>query len=129
MMSRKTVWTLIGGAGVLLLLAPAIASAQGRFHGLDRNRDGAITRTEWRGNDTSFRQHDRNRDGVISGAEVSHVPAWDARNNRWHKAAGTSGKVKAKQTPPKAKAKAAPVKAKPAKPVKAKPKGRGNGKG
>ena len=113
MMSRKTVWTLIGGAGVLLLLAPAIASAQGRFHGLDRNRDGAITRTEWRGNDTSFRQHDRNRDGVISGAEVSHVPA-----------------VKAK--PPKAKAskaKAAPVKAKPAKPVKAKPKGRGNGKG
>lgn len=118
-MSRKTVW-LIGGAGALLLLLPALASAQGRFHGLDRNRDGAITRAEWRGNDTSFRQHDRNRDGVIRGAEVSHVPAWDARNNRWQKAAGTSGKVKA--DPGKAKAK-------PAKPAKVKPKGRGNGKG
>ena len=123
MMSRKTIWTLIGGAGALLLLAPAIASAQGRFHGLDRNRDGAITRAEWRGNDTSFRQHDRNRDGVISGAEVSHVPAVKAKP---HKA------TPAKAKPPKAKAskaKAAPVKAKPAKPVKAKPKGRGNGKG
>jgi hypothetical protein len=120
MMSRKTVWTLIGGAGALLLVLPAMAAAQGRFHGLDRNRDGVISRAEWRGNDTSFRQHDRNRDGVIAGAEVGHVPAWDARNNRWENSSGASGK---------AKAHADHGKAKPAKPAKAKPKGRGKGKG
>ena len=118
-MSRKTVSTLIGGAALLLLL-PVMAAAQGRFHGLDRNRDGVISRAEWRGNDTSFRQHDRNRDGVIAGAEVGHVPAWDARNNRWQKATGTSGSAKAHSNHGKAK---------PAKPVKAKPKGRGKGKG
>jgi hypothetical protein len=32
----------------------------------DRNHDGIITRSEWPGNDVSFRNHDRNRDGVIS---------------------------------------------------------------
>ncbi|MDQ3169259.1 MAG: hypothetical protein M3Q55_03845, partial [Acidobacteriota bacterium] len=48
---------------------------------LDRNRDGVVTRAEWRGNDTSFRNQDRNRDGVISGAELNEgstsiVPIW-----------------------------------------------------
>ena len=38
-----------------------------RFRGMDRNRDGVITRNEWRGNDQSFRVHDCNRDGVLSG--------------------------------------------------------------
>lgn len=41
-----------------------------RFQGMDRNGDGRITRGEWRGNDTSFRNHDRNRDGVLSGSEL-----------------------------------------------------------
>ncbi|HEX6899857.1 MAG TPA: hypothetical protein VF789_09090 [Thermoanaerobaculia bacterium] len=41
-----------------------------RFAGMDRNRDGRITRDEWRGNDNSFAQHDWNGDGVLSGAEV-----------------------------------------------------------
>ena len=41
-----------------------------RFRGMDRNRDGVITRNEWRGNDQSFRVHDCNRDGVLSGDEV-----------------------------------------------------------
>ena len=37
------------------------------FHrGYDTNNDGFISRQEWRGNDTSFRQLDRNGDGVIS---------------------------------------------------------------
>ena len=41
-----------------------------RFKGMDTNRDGVITRREWRGNDRSFQNHDRNRDGVLSGREV-----------------------------------------------------------
>jgi Ca2+-binding EF-hand superfamily protein len=41
-----------------------------RFQGMDTNRDGVITRREWRGSDTSFRTHDWNGDGVLSGDEV-----------------------------------------------------------
>jgi hypothetical protein len=41
-----------------------------RYRGMDRNADGVITRSEWRGNDRSFEQHDRNDDGVLSGSEV-----------------------------------------------------------
>ena len=41
-----------------------------RFAGMDRNRDGQISRSEWRGNDVSFAQHDWNGDGVLSGDEV-----------------------------------------------------------
>ena len=104
-MSRKHLLVL-AGAAALVLVVPVVASAQGRFHGLDRNRDGVITRAEWRGNDTSFRQHDSNRDGVINGAEVRHVPAWNG-NSKTHQH---------------------PAKAKPAKPAKAKVK-KGNGKG
>jgi len=61
----------------LALCAPAFVSdshAQDRqtmrFQGMDQNRDGAISRSEWRGSDNSFRQHDWNRDGVLSGEEV-----------------------------------------------------------
>jgi hypothetical protein len=59
---------LVGG----LALVPIALAAQGttRYGGQDRNRDGVITRAEWRGNDQSFRQHDSNRDGVLSGDEV-----------------------------------------------------------
>jgi Ca2+-binding EF-hand superfamily protein len=41
-----------------------------RFQGMDRNRDGVITRREWRGSEASFRAHDWNGDGVLSGDEV-----------------------------------------------------------
>ena len=37
---------------------------------MDANRDGAISRDEWRGSDQSFRVHDWNGDGVLSGGEV-----------------------------------------------------------
>ena len=123
-MSRKQWMLTFGIAGTLALAAPAIAAAQGRFHGLDTNRDGVITRAEWRGNDTSFRQHDRDRDGVIRGKEVSNVPAWDSRNKRWERSVGTAGKApKAKD--PKVKTKpSTPAKTKPAKPPKG---GRGRG--
>ena len=104
-MSRNK-FVALAGVATFAVFVPASASAQNRFHGLDKNRDGVITRVEWRGNDTSFRQHDSNRDGVIGGAEVRHVPAWDTRNNRW------AGKDK-------------PVK--PAKGKNAKSKGKGKG--
>jgi Ca2+-binding EF-hand superfamily protein len=43
---------------------------QMRFQGMDTNRDGRISRSEWRGSDDSFRQHDWNGDRVLSGDEV-----------------------------------------------------------
>jgi hypothetical protein len=52
---------------------PAISQNQKeqmRFQGLDRNKDGIITRNEWRGNDPSFSNEDWNGDGVLSGDEV-----------------------------------------------------------
>jgi Ca2+-binding EF-hand superfamily protein len=55
------------------LALPAFAQnskEQMRFKGLDRNRDGRITRNEWRGNDQSFANEDWNGDGVLSGEEV-----------------------------------------------------------
>lgn len=56
-------------------LAATVAEAQQdrrrmRFRGMDQNRDGVITRSEWRGNARSFDVHDRNRDGILSGTEV-----------------------------------------------------------
>lgn len=41
-----------------------------RFRGLDRDGDGMISRSEWRGNDRAFQVHDRNGDGMLSGDEV-----------------------------------------------------------
>lgn len=67
---------LLAGAAVL----PATVTAQqqsNRYRGMDANRDGVITRAEWRGNDQSFRQQDRNNDGVLTAAELD-----DAREDR-----------------------------------------------
>ena len=41
-----------------------------RFAEMDQNRDGMISRAEWRGNAQSFGQHDWNGDGRLSGEEV-----------------------------------------------------------
>ena len=41
-----------------------------RMRGMDRNRDGRITRSEWRGNDRAFERLDRNGDGVLAGREL-----------------------------------------------------------
>ena len=41
-----------------------------RFPALDTNRDGRISRSEWRGTANSFRVRDWNNDGVLSGDEV-----------------------------------------------------------
>jgi Ca2+-binding EF-hand superfamily protein len=44
--------------------------AEIRFQSMDTNRDGAISRSEWRGSDQSFQRHDWNNDRVLSGNEV-----------------------------------------------------------
>jgi hypothetical protein len=49
--------------------APA-PTGEARFRGMDINRDGVITQTEWRGNLQAFRNQDWNGDGVLSGDEV-----------------------------------------------------------
>ena len=37
---------------------------------MDTNGDGVITRREWRGNNTSFRNHDLNNDGILTAREM-----------------------------------------------------------
>jgi hypothetical protein len=49
---------------------------------MDVNRDGVITRSEWRGNARSFDVHDLNQDGVLSGNEVSLTGDRDAYRDR-----------------------------------------------
>ena len=44
--------------------------AQVRFQAMDQNRDGVVSRAEWRGSAQSFRRHDWNGDGVLSNEEV-----------------------------------------------------------
>jgi len=55
---------------VVVLASAATAQGQMRFQGMDTNGDGVITRSEWRGNDNSFRNQDWNGDGILSGDEV-----------------------------------------------------------
>jgi len=67
------------GSGGVVFCAPAGAASQSsldrgatarRFRGMDRNDDGIITPSEWRGSRRSFEVHDWNNDGVLSRAEV-----------------------------------------------------------
>jgi len=66
------------------------ANAQMRFQELDRNNDGVITRVEWRGNDTAFRNQDWNQDGILSGEEVR---AGGRRQNNWNQDWNRDGTV------------------------------------
>jgi hypothetical protein len=52
------------------MATPAPQVTEPRFRGMDRNRDGQITRAEWNGSDQSFRVHDWNNNGVLDGDEV-----------------------------------------------------------
>lgn len=111
MSSRPLVLTISGLALVYMSLAApaavATADAQAgpvsrmRFEGLDKNRDGRITRDEWNGNERAFRNHDWNGDGELSGNEVragrqrdtdlaDHNPNTLERNLSWTRANFTS---------------------------------------
>lgn len=71
---KGTGFALLSSAVVvsgLLTALPADAQVRNRFAAMDQNRDGAISRAEWRGNETSFRRHDWNNDGRLSGEEIS----------------------------------------------------------
>jgi hypothetical protein len=46
---------------------------------MDANRDGVITRDEWRGSPRSFAVHDWNGDGRLAGEEVRIGGAWPTR--------------------------------------------------
>src|SRR6187455_1070153 len=53
--------------------APAVGQSTGavmRFHEMDTDRNGEVSRAEWRGNDRSFRNQDWNGDGKLSGDEL-----------------------------------------------------------
>jgi hypothetical protein len=49
---------------------PRAQVGEPRFRGMDRNRDGQVTRAEWSGSAQSFRVHDWNGNGVLDGDEV-----------------------------------------------------------
>jgi hypothetical protein len=59
---------IAGGLG----LSPAVQAQQQtmRYSQWDSNRDGVITRGEWRGTRAAFNAADINRDGLLSGTEV-----------------------------------------------------------
>ena len=62
---------LIFTAALLTASAATVAAQPSdRFQGMDTNRDGRITREEWRGNARAFARHDWNNDGVLSGDEL-----------------------------------------------------------
>jgi hypothetical protein len=49
----------------------ALFAMKAKHRGVDRNGDGLITRSEWRGSARSFRQLDHNGDGFLSGRETT----------------------------------------------------------
>ena len=53
---------------------PPAVPAPGSVRDMDTDRDGVVTRAEWRGSEQAFRNHDTNGDGVLSGAEVRDEP-------------------------------------------------------
>jgi Ca2+-binding EF-hand superfamily protein len=67
---------LVGSLLLVAAASPAPASAQTRtsprmrFAEMDANKDGVISRKEWRGTEASFAVHDWNTDGVLARAEV-----------------------------------------------------------
>ncbi len=68
-------WGVPGSGGLMYCGTGARSSAsqtntQMLYADLDRNRDGVISRDEWRGSLYSFRARDWNGDGVLSGDEV-----------------------------------------------------------
>ena len=98
------VWALAGSVGFVTGYAqqpPGQAKTkaerdaereQARFRAMDTNRDGIITRREWRGGTAGFDRFDVNRDGVLSGSEV-WLPAARGRSVSADEPTGTSGQL------------------------------------
>jgi hypothetical protein len=68
-------WGVPGSGGIRYCGSAAAQTSSARnrdmrFPTLDANRDGVVSREEWRGNNNSFRVRDWNGDGVLSGDEV-----------------------------------------------------------
>ena len=85
--SLQQLISAVACATIFVSAADAALAGQGRgsgrFNGLDRDGDGVISRSEWRGNNRSFQNHDWNRDGVLSGDEVrSAIVSEDARDQQ-----------------------------------------------
>lgn len=59
------------GTTLAISASAVVAFAQGNYRNMDRNGDGEITRSEWRGSVRDFRKRDWNRDGVLSGDEIT----------------------------------------------------------
>jgi Ca2+-binding EF-hand superfamily protein len=67
---KSSIWFVSVLSLGLASAAAAQQRANMRFAGMDTNRDGVITRAEWRGNDRAFNNQDWNGDGILSGDEV-----------------------------------------------------------
>jgi Ca2+-binding EF-hand superfamily protein len=63
-----------------LIGTTVLAQGARQYHAFDLNKDGVVTRAEWRGALTEFRQRDWNSDGVLSGTEVWN-DEWDHRDS------------------------------------------------
>jgi Ca2+-binding EF-hand superfamily protein len=95
MLQAFAVVVVVGAASTSAVLAGQTAQerqTQTRFRGMDTDKDGVITRTEWRGSTQAFRQQDTNRDGVLSGTEIRGVtpqptPGADEESRRQQNAA------------------------------------------
>jgi Ca2+-binding EF-hand superfamily protein len=65
-------------AAVCAVSAAAQDRESARITDMDRNRDGMITRDEWRGSEREFELRDWNRDGLLSGDELRGATRADA---------------------------------------------------
>src|SRR5688572_30951363 len=72
-----------------VLASATPAAGQMRYAAMDTNRDGTVTRSEWRGTDRAFRAEDWNGDGVLSGDEVRQ----GARRQNWSQDWNRDGRV------------------------------------
>ena len=94
--------SLAAGFAVAAITFSTAADAQTqrmRFEGMDINRDGVISRTEWRGSERAFMNQDWDGNGELSGDEVrpgarrntnpdtaDHLPNRFERFNSWTQA-------------------------------------------
>jgi Ca2+-binding EF-hand superfamily protein len=69
---------ILGPAALFLALGTAAAQD---YRTWDRNNDGVIARSEWRGTLQEFRNLDWNNDGVLSGAELGGQ-TWSGRDGQ-----------------------------------------------